>query len=262
LHATTALSLPHDTNIRFLSEEEADQLSALVRKRNVFARHSRENDFYLQRIGSLGNRTVIETLRPGDPDDMMLNAQCAAEWAEKTALLSSVLAVDRKTLHRRLGMDVLRQSEMDITIGRAFKYLRSKSRRRRGKQGLELNKTFVNRFNRCGFSGLYSLCIDDAEASSWMQLSLGWIYESRLETYTPAAVVKTAIALESLLIFSESESLARSLSERAAFILSPNPQERERISSIVKRFYEARSGVVHGSRKKSKKLTLNLLEGM
>ena len=36
----------------------------------------------------------------------------------------------------------------------------------------------------------------------------------------PAAIVKTAIALEALLIAKESEPLTRSLSERAAFLLS------------------------------------------
>jgi hypothetical protein len=62
------------------------------------------------------------------------------------------------------------------------------------------------------------------------------------------------------LIFTESESLAQSLSERAAFILSANPARRKLISKILKRFYEVRSGVVHGSQKKAKKLTPTLLE--
>jgi hypothetical protein len=72
--------------------------------------------------------------------------------------------------------------------------------------------------------------------------------------------LQTSIALESLLILSESESLAQTLSERAAFILSPEPGRRQHISRILKRFYDARSGVVHGSQKKAKKLTPSLLE--
>jgi hypothetical protein len=74
--------------------------------------------------------------------------------------------------------------------------------------------------------------------------------------------VKTAIALESLLIFSESESLAQSLSERAAFILSADPIRRQHISRIVKRFYDARSGVVHGGQRKARKLTASLIEAV
>jgi len=178
-NATTVQCFPQDTQIRLFSDEEGETLWSQVRKRNVFARHSRENNFYLQRIRYLANKTVIETLRPGDPDDMMHEAQVAAEWAEKIALVSLALVIDRKKLHRRLGMDVLRMSEMDITIGRGFQYLRSKSRRRRGKQGLDLDETFAKRFNRCGFAELYSACIGSDGLSRWMQTVVGWVYESR-----------------------------------------------------------------------------------
>jgi hypothetical protein len=84
--------------------------------------------------------------------------------------------------------------------------------------------------------------------------------ESRRESRLGAAVVKTAIALESLLVFNESESLARTLSERSAFILSNSPEIRRIISGIILRFYDVRSGVVHGSQKKAKKLTPSLIE--
>ena len=90
--------------------------------------------------------------------------------------------------------------------------------------------------------------------------SLQWLFKSRIESRLPASIVKTSIALESLLIFSESESLAQSLSERAAFILSSEPNRRKLISRILKRFYDTRSGIVHGSQKKAKKLTSTLLE--
>src|SRR5688572_12036648 len=95
-----------------------------------------------------------------------------------------------------------------------------------------------------------------------MLTSLDWLFESRLEPQLEASVVRTAIALESLLIFDKSESLARSLSERAAFILSPHPDRRREISRIVKRFYDARSRVVHGSHKKAKHLTPSLVESV
>jgi len=47
-----------------------------------------------------------------------------------------------------------------------------------------------------------------------------------------------------------------------AFILSSAPETRMQISKIVKRFYNARSGVVHGSRKKRKDLSPTLVEAM
>jgi hypothetical protein len=77
-----------------------------------------------------------------------------------------------------------------------------------------------------------------------------------------AAVVKTAIAMESLLVFDQSEPVAKSLSERAAFIVSPDPDIRRKVASLFKKFYDARSGVVHGGRRKATSLTPNLIEGM
>lgn len=261
LRASSTLSFPHDTQIRFVSADEASKLSALVRKKNVFARHSSRENFYLEQIENFAERTVIETQRPGEPDAIVDAAKFSAEWAEKIAFLSATLVERRSALHRVLGVDY-RQSERSITIGPECYTLRAKSRRRRTKQGVEIDTRFVNRFNRCGFADLYSVCLASGGMADRLRLVLDWLCESRQEPHASAALVKTSIALESLLIFSESESLARSLSERSAFILTPSPQLRQRISVIVKRFYEVRSGVVHGSRKKARKLTPSLLDGM
>jgi hypothetical protein len=111
---------------------------------------------------------------------------------------------------------------------------------------------FCKRFSRCGFDTLANYIQSNSDISNRLAVSLAWLFDSRIEPRLAASVVKTSIALESLLIFSESESLAQSLSERAAFILSPDPSRRQQISRMLKRFYDARSGVVHGSQKKAK----------
>ena len=94
-----------------------------------------------------------------------------------------------------------------------------------------------------------------------MQQSAGWLFESRLEIDLNAAVVKTAIALESLLIASESESLRNPLSERASFLLSDEPLRRRRIARNVRAFYDLRSGIVHGGRRRPLP-NENVLEGI
>lgn len=263
LSAKSTLKLPDMiTSIRLFSEEEAHNLAELARKRNVFARHSRESGFYVQRIRALANRTVIEVFRPGDPDDMSAEAQKVADLTEKLALLSSTLAMPREKLQRLLAISSHRRSEFDITIGRGFYYLRSKSRPEPITQGITIDERFCRRFERCGFPQLALLCVSRRDVANRVVLALDWLFESRQEPVLPAALVKTSIALESLLIFSESEPLARSLSERAAFILSSDAHTRKEVSRIVKRFYGVRSGVVHGSRKKAKKLTPSLVEGI
>lgn len=90
---------------------------------------------------------------------------------------------------------------------------------------------------------------------------MNWLFESRLETAPHAAVVKTAIALESLLIASDSESLRGPLSERTSFLLSDDPLRRRRIARSVKAFYDLRSGIVHGGRRRAP-ANGTLLEGI
>src|SRR3972149_1663007 len=77
--------------IRLFSSREAETLSAEIRKRNAFARHSWENYFYVSRAQDLSDKTVIEVSRQGDPDIIIYEAQKAAELVERIALLSTTL---------------------------------------------------------------------------------------------------------------------------------------------------------------------------
>ena len=83
LSAETVLKFPDSSSVRFFGEGEADSLAKKTRKRNVFARHSWENNFYLQRIGELSGHTVIEVFRPGDPQDMGLNHRSSIDKGSK-----------------------------------------------------------------------------------------------------------------------------------------------------------------------------------
>jgi len=260
LCAQSELEVHDDAVVRLLSASEADMLVEATRKRNVFARHSWENSFYLQRIKELSDRTVIEVLRPGDPDDMISEAEQYASTLEKLAVLSTSFSMPRHELQRRLGIGEHRGSVSDITIGRDFKYLRSKSKPERLPQGIVVNQQFVRRFARCGFPTLLSFCVTTSAVASRVCTAVDWLFESRLEPVLTAAVVKTATALESLLIFGESESIASSLSERSAFILTPDAEIRGMIGRLVKDFYSIRSGVVHGNRKRAAMLSSRLLD--
>jgi len=262
LSAEKALEFADPSRIRFFPENEASALAEMVRKRNVFARHSWENSFYLRRIHELSNHTIIEVFRPGDPQDMGEEAEKTADLLERLAVLSSTLALPKEKLQRKLGISSRPRTEVDFIVGPGFRHLRSRSRTAVAAEGVCVDERFCRRFARCGFDKLYEYSLCDNDLTMRVLSSSDWLFESRREPRLAASVVKTAIALESLLIFSESEALARSLSERAAFILTSSPSTRQQISSIVKRFYDARSGVVHGSRKKRRRLTPSLVEAV
>ena len=125
-----------------------------------------------------------------------------------------------------------------------------------------VNRQLQNRFAKSGFVELFQYCQTQSDLAQRVRASADWLLESRREARLPASVVKTAIALESLLIFQESESLARSLSERAAFILTSIPARRHSIARTLNQFYDVRSGVVHGSKKKAKMISFSIVESI
>jgi hypothetical protein len=256
----TSLEFLDSSKLRFFSSNEAETLAEKVRKRNVFARHSWENNFYYQRAKDLANQTVIEVCHPGDPQAMREKAEEIASHVERIAVLSSTLVLKKKDFLRKLGINTKPRAELNFAYSPDFQFISSTSKKIPKTEGLLIDKTFSKRFDQCGFYDLTAYVQSKSDLANRVYLSLQWLFDSRIEPRIQASVVKTSIALESLLIFTESESLAQSLSERAAFILSCNPTRRELISRILKRFYEVRSGVVHGSQKKAKKLTSALLE--
>jgi hypothetical protein len=260
LTAQTPLRFSNQSQIRFIDTKEAEELAQLVRKRNVFARHSWENHFYVQRARALAEHTVIEVFQLGDPQEIANRAEKVARILEKLTVLSSTFTIDRSQVQKRLGISEQSGSEVDFIIGPQFRFLRSREKPQPTTKGLDMNSRFINRFVKCGFSQLADYLQVKSNMGTRVALSVDWLFDSRTDPRLTASVVKTAIALESLLIFSETESLAQTLSERVAFILSPDPSRRQLISRIVKRFYEARSGVVHGSYRKAKKLTPSLVE--
>jgi len=256
------LVLPDSSKIRLFSEYEANELAELMRKRNVFVRHAKEQDFYWQRVNGLANYTVIEVSFDGYPKEASEKVGKVADLLEMLAVLSASLALRRDELQRKLGISSNPRSEADFSWEPTLQSFSSKLRPTRPALGIEIDKRFCNRFSRCNFEKLYEYCLSGSSMAKRVFLSLSWLFESRREPNLNSAVVKTSIALESLLIFSESEALARSLSERTAFILSVSPDTRHKISRIIKRFYEVRSGIVHGSRKKVKKLSPELIEAV
>jgi hypothetical protein len=260
LSAHTLLEFLDSSKLRFFTADEADTLAEKIRKRNVFARHSRENNFYYQRAKGLANQTVIEVCCPGDPLAIRDKADAIAIQVERVAVLSSTLVLKKKDFLRKLGINTKPRAELNFAYSPDFQLISSTSKKTPNVEGLIVDKTFARRFAQCGLYTLTEYVQTSSDLANRVSLSLQWLFDSKTEPRIQSSVVKTSIALESLLIFLESESLAQSLSERAAFILSSDPSRRELISKILKRFYEVRSGVVHGSQKKAKKLTPALLE--
>jgi len=137
LSATRTLDLPNfSARIRLMSMQEAEELAELIRRRNVFARHSYENNFYVQRAHELGETTIIEVVLPGEPDDVIPHATPLVDAIERVAVLSTIFATSRSRLHRQLAISSHQRFGIDLTIGPDCYYLRSSSRREPNELGL------------------------------------------------------------------------------------------------------------------------------
>lgn len=249
-----------ECKVREFNQLEAQKFAATMRKKNVIARLGGTNNYYLNQATELGGQTIIEISVIASKDEVIDSGLALASLIEKLAILSTTFTIKRKSLHRKLGISSISKSEICFASTQAFQTLRAKSNKALEIDGISVDKTFCNRFNNCGFAELLIFIQIEQELNKRVMSSINWLYESRREFKINASVVKSAIALESLLIFSESESLARTLAERTAFLLSNTIETRQKISRIILRFYEVRSGIVHGSQKKAKKLSENLIE--
>jgi len=262
LSATRTLDLQDfGARIRLMSMQETEELAELVRRRNVFARHSWENNFYVQRALDLGETTIIEVILPGQPDDVIPRAAPLVDAIERVAVLSTVFATSRARLHRQLAISSHQRFGIDLTIGPDCYYLRSSSRREPRARGVSIDQPFQNRFSRLPLQELIRASLSDDPLARRISTALSWLFESRRDATASAALVKTAIALESLLIHNQTEPLTASLSERAAMILTKDAQTRRKVSRAVKDFYAARSGVVHGRGRRPSQISAELIEG-
>jgi hypothetical protein len=247
--------------IRYFCAEDAEKLAIEVHKRYLHARHQREIHFYVKRAKDLGNHTVLEFFLPSKLRDLHSKADKIASTLEKLAVLSSTMALNKNGLQKKLGISLYLRPDFDFIVNPDFK-INSNTCKIPARKGIIIDERFKNRFSDCGFTNLFSYLQSDLKIAERVNNSIGWLFASRIEPDLEASVVKSSIALETLLIFSESESLARSLSERAAFILSSNPAKRQQISKIIKNFYNVRSGIVHGNKDKLNKISPMLLESV
>lgn len=251
-----------DARIHFFTDAEAKDLAYFIQKRNVFARHSWENSFYVSRALNLANRTVIEVRRLRNPDLIIAECQKVVDIIQNIALLSSTFTLDRKRFQHLLGIEPYLGDEFSIAIGKNYQYLRSKSKSTPVVKGISIDERFRKRFFRCGFHELAYFCMSSGKLANRVISAIRWLVESREEPLLPAAIVKSSIALESLLGFGKSEPLAKSLSERVAFLLSSEAITREQIGHLVKSFYNERSRTVHGTKTSTSYRLLEVIDRM
>lgn len=106
--------------VRLFTTVEAEKLCNKIKKENIFARYYGDNSFYISRARVLGGKTVIEVSRKGHPDEVIEEAQIAANIVEKVVLLSTVLGTNRYHFQRSLGIKPYITNQFNIIIGKNY----------------------------------------------------------------------------------------------------------------------------------------------
>lgn len=247
LRVQSSVSVSPDCKIYEYTEEQAKRTAELVKNRNRNARMSGPNDFYYQRAENLGGRTVIEIKRTGQKGYGLSDERLSelSRLAEVAVVASLILQGERATfLRRAVGV----QNEIfDLTITERARErtISSNSQREKEPTGLTVDDTAARRFRKNGFRDLYTVVTADSKLSTRLRRSLNWLIQSRTDKSKSSALVKTSTALETLIVIGR-EPTRRALSERGAYILSDDPEERREISRAIKTFYSKRGDIVHG----------------
>ena len=175
--------------------------------------------FYYRRIEALAGQTVIEISLAGTPREISSRAANAADIAEQVTLLAESLATKKAAFLRRLGIAPHRHDQIGLIRSADCMTIRSTTNATPDGGAVTISTSLTTRVARVGFDKLYQGCLSDTALARRLRLAVDWLVESRCEPRFEAAVVKTSIALESLLTFYDKESLARCLSERMALLL-------------------------------------------
>ena len=243
-------------SVRYMDANEANRLADLTGRKNIV----HERGFYVKRARQLADRSIVEVIRSGPPSAISRDARVAAELIEAAAVTSAVLYTNRRAFQTALGVSGHRKDVLDFAVGPEFRRFSTSSRPEPQARGITVDHRFGERFKRLELERVVVSVLSVGSLHHRLRQALTWLLESRLEFSEAAAVVKLAIAFEGLLGENDTEPLRRTLSERAAFLLSAAPATRAEISKLVKGFYDIRSHVVHGSRRKSIRTVGRLLE--
>jgi hypothetical protein len=233
--------------IKRLAGTDALQVKESARMRNAFSRHAGTRDFYYQRASALEDQTVIE-IRDGGVTSTQVLSQHAL-LAENLVAASFIMSGGRQTFLRRVVGGRKPHLDLHLFGGSRFLKASSSSQDERAPTGLRIDGAVRARYSRNGFAAVYDLAVTNTELASRIRSALNWLLASRTDPDDSSALVKTATALESLLVIGK-EPPTRTLSERAAYLLSDVPDDREKVSKAMHRFYEVRGELVHGKRVK------------
>ncbi len=246
--------------IRVLADEDARALAETVRKRNVFSRHAPDGDFYTRKARAFAGRTVVE-IALGAGEHSAEGLRELSIHAEQYAFTAATLWLDRRACHRCLGVQRRADALADLYIEDNGTSVQSNTRAVSSPGLMRIDEAYVRRFERSGLaSSVDSIVFGTTDVDQRLRRALDWLTQSRLEASLDAAVVKTTIGFETLLVLSRDEPVRATISSRTGSLLGTGASFRQGIERFVKHLYDWRSSIVHGRRPPKGKRNLDVAD--
>lgn len=237
------------------TEQEAGALADRLRRRTVFARHSGERELYSRKAEAFANCTVMQIIFPDNHDLVADDIRAAGDLHERLVFLVDAWGRKRSAVQRALGVSLHAHGHeaVDLLSAANLSHVSTQMKKVTSRRGLAMDaRKMASRAKRLGIDQALVLHLWRAkcDVAARVLAALEWLEQSKLEPRTEAAIVKTAIGLEALFVFHDSDPPRRAVSERLAYLLGESAAQRIALSRTLGKFYDLRSAVVHGGRRR------------
>jgi hypothetical protein len=249
-HGAQRLNITPWASVRPFLPEDAQALAAVLAKRNSFARHRGRNDFYTSKAEDFSVQTVVELMIPGVPPVQPSEARVIADRVERLLIAATTHWLPRRKLHSIIGIANIGRGIRDLYIGPGATRLSTRWLENGFGDGLVIDAEFARRWERTGLPAVAAPILRPRGfIPERVDRALAWLNESRLDHHSEAALIKAVIGLENLFVQDKTEPLARTISERIAFVLGRTTEQRAALARVALHLYDLRSRIVHGSSK-------------
>lgn len=233
-------------SLRQFTSDEAAQLYAKLRRRNVFARHAKDNDFYTSRAADFAEKPVL-IATASRPEWNAESFRRQADVAEALIILATAFALKRKDLHKQIAGFALREPTIDLYLDGYRGTLSTQMRRERSQRALVITETLIRRYTRLGFDrAVQALAAEASFSGARVRLVCEWLLSSRLDPSVGSAFIKTGTAAETLIADDSQGQVTRKVSHRIALLTASNESEFRELRDALRALYGVRCDFAHG----------------
>ena len=170
-----------------------------------------------------------------------------ADALERLLVISRCFAERREQLHRNLAAHAIRESRSDIYLCAKSGNPARSSRPDRSEETMRVEARDLRRFRSHGFSQVQRVSAQPGFLGNRLRIVSAWLYASRTDPDVGSALVKTAVAAESLIAGVRAPGrITLQIKERLSALVCPPGQNRDHLSDVLGDHYNLRSDFAHG----------------